>query len=50
MPRRGCWVGVASLEKNLKWGTKVKFTPHLLDFLRNLRENLKGGIKGYFLV
>jgi hypothetical protein len=26
-------------------GTKVKFT---LDFLRNLRENLKGGTKGYF--
>jgi hypothetical protein len=41
-------VGVASLEKNLKWGTKVKFTPPLLDFLRNLRENLKGGTKGYF--
>ncbi len=31
--------------KNLKGGTKVKFT---LDFLRNLRENLKGGTKGYF--
>jgi hypothetical protein len=28
--------------KNLKGGTKVKFT---LDFLRNLRENLKGGPK-----
>jgi hypothetical protein len=30
--------GVASLEKNLR----------PLDFLRNLRENLKGGTKGYF--
>jgi hypothetical protein len=35
--------------KNLKERTKVKFTPPpSLDFLRNLRENLKGGTKGYF--
>ncbi len=32
---------------NLKGGTKVKFNPHL-EFLRNLRENLIGGTKGYF--
>jgi hypothetical protein len=35
--------------KNLKGGTKVKFTPSpLLEFLRNLRENLKGGPKKIF--
>ncbi len=50
LPRGGCWGGVAPpgkkiFGKNLKGGTKVKFT---LDFLRNLRENLKGGTKGYF--
>ncbi len=33
--------------KNTKGGTKVKLDSPL-DFLRNLRENLKGGTKGYF--
>jgi hypothetical protein len=34
--------------KNLKGGTKVKLDPPPHDFLRNLRENLKGETKGYF--
>jgi hypothetical protein len=42
---RGCRWGVAPLEKNVRKKSqrraKIKFTPPL-DFLRNLRENLKG--------
>jgi hypothetical protein len=46
--RRGCTPPGKKFQQNLKGGTKVKFTPPPLDFLRNSRENLKGETKGYF--
>jgi hypothetical protein len=50
---RECRGGVAPpgkiFRKKSQRGDQGKIYPPSLDFLRNLRENLKGGTKGYFL-
>jgi hypothetical protein len=51
--RGGCRQGVAPWKnfpaKKISKGTKVKIYSPSLHFLRNLRENIKGGTKGNFL-